>query len=80
MTVCGCLQAAPQHLEAQLAAAEVYGRKAKPLLEAAAVKRAVELAGREHPDVHRALVRFGQRGEHMCLVLGMMLMHQFAQG
>ena len=56
-------QAAPQHLEAQLAAAEVYGRKAKPLLEAAAVKRAVGLAGREHPDVHRALVKFGQRGE-----------------
>lgn len=46
-----------------MAAAEVYGRKAKPLLEAAAVKRAVELAGREHPNVHRALVRFGQRGE-----------------
>lgn len=42
----------------------MYGRKGKPLLEAAAVKRAVELAGREHPDVHRALVRLGQRGEH----------------
>lgn len=62
------LQAAPQHLETQLAAAEVYGRKAKPLLEAAAVKRAVELAGREHPDVHRALVKFGQRGERWRLV------------
>lgn len=32
-------------------------------MEAAAVKRAVELAGREHPDVHRALVKLGQRGE-----------------
>lgn len=56
-------QAAPQHLETQLAAAEVYGRKGKALLEAAAVKRAVELAGRQHPDVHRALVKLGQRGE-----------------
>lgn len=56
-------QAAPHHIETQLAAAEVYGRKGRPLLEAAAVKRAVQLAGRGHPDVHRALVRLGQRGE-----------------
>jgi hypothetical protein len=57
------LQAAPQHLESQLAAAEVYGRKGRPLLEAAAVKRARDIAGPEHPDVHRAIVRFAQRGE-----------------
>jgi hypothetical protein len=66
-------QAAPQHLETQLAAAKVYGLKGRPLLEAAAVKRAVALAGRQHPDVHRALVRFGQRGEEgrsgQCLLL-----------
>ncbi|KAF8055089.1 NAA15 [Scenedesmus sp. PABB004] len=54
-------QAAPQHLEVQLAAAEVYGRKARPLLEAAAVRRARDIAGPEHPDVHRAVVRFAQR-------------------
>lgn len=60
-------QAAPQHLETQLAAAEVYGRKAKLLLEAAAVRRAVELAGREHPDVHRAIVKLGQRGRYLLL-------------
>ena len=57
------LQAAPQHLESQLAAAEVYGRKGRALLEAAAVKRARDIAGPEHPDVHRAIVRFAQRGE-----------------
>eukprot|EP00775_Hariotina_reticulata_P004728 gene4728-4978_t len=55
-------QAAPQHLESQLAAAEVYGRKGRHLLEAAAVKRAREVAGPEHPDVHRAIVKFAQRG------------------
>lgn len=49
----------------QLAAAEVYGRKGKPLLEAAAVKRAVQLAGQQHPDVHRAIVKLGQRGERV---------------
>lgn len=56
-------QAAPQHLESQLAAAEVYGRKGRALLEAAAVKRARDIAGPDHPDVHRAIVRFAQRGE-----------------
>jgi hypothetical protein len=45
----------------------VYGRKAKLLLEAAAVRRAVELAGREHPDVHRAIVKLGQRGRYLLL-------------
>ncbi|WIA19181.1 hypothetical protein OEZ85_003826 [Tetradesmus obliquus] len=59
--VVGLVQAAPQHLESQLAAAEVYGRKGRALLEAAAVKRARDIAGPEHPDVHRAIVRFAQR-------------------
>ncbi|WIA39458.1 hypothetical protein OEZ86_005557 [Tetradesmus obliquus] len=59
--VVGLVQAAPQHLESQLAAAEVYGRKGRALLEAAAVKRARDVAGPEHPDVHRAIVRFAQR-------------------
>jgi hypothetical protein len=58
-------QAAPQHLESQLAAAEVYGRKGRLLLEAAAVKRARDIAGSDHPDVHRAIVRFAQRGESL---------------
>lgn len=56
------LQAAPGHLESQLSAAEVYGRKGRRLLEAAAVKRARNIAGPDHPDVHRAVVRFAQRG------------------
>lgn len=42
----------------QLAAFEVYSRKGKLLLALSAVQRAAALAGRRHPDVHRAIVRF----------------------
>lgn len=55
--------AAPNHLESQLAAAEVYRRKGRTLLEAAAAKRARNIAGPDHPDVHRAIVQFAQRGK-----------------
>lgn len=70
--------AAPGHLQSQLAAAEVYGRKGRRLLEAAAVRRAVDLAGCENPDVHRAVVRLAQRGAslvHCCVCMWLMCAH-----
>lgn len=54
------LTAAPDRLETQLMAFEIYSRKKKMLLALKAVKKAAELApdgGKENPRVHHALVR-----------------------
>ena len=53
------LTAAPDRLETQLMAFEIFSRKKKVLLALRAVKKAAALAdgGKEHPQVHYALVR-----------------------
>lgn len=55
-------QHARDKLPTQLAAFEVYSRKGKTLLALSAVKRAVDIAGAEHPDVHRCVVKFALQG------------------
>mmetsp|Transcript_2029 Transcript_2029/g.3159 ORF Transcript_2029/g.3159 Transcript_2029/m.3159 type:complete len:899 (+) Transcript_2029:210-2906(+) len=47
---------APNQLNMQLLAAEVYTRKGRLLLAAGALKRALQLATPSHPAVHRAVV------------------------
>ncbi|KAI8463620.1 MAG: N-terminal acetyltransferase A, auxiliary subunit [Monoraphidium minutum] len=49
--------AAPGELVTHLAAFEVYLRKGRLLLAAGAAARAAALAGRDHGDVHRCVVR-----------------------